>query len=173
MTSSNTTPLPTFDPNARDPNAADLFAVVDTPKGSRQKYAFNDALGSFELRRILPLGMSFPYDFGFVPSTLGDDGDPLDILLILDDPSPIGCVVRARLIGVIEARQRAGGSDWTRNDRLVAVAVADKIRSDLWALSDLSPAFLREWKIFFAPITRWSTRRSRRLDAEALRTRSH
>jgi inorganic pyrophosphatase len=149
VTISSKTPLPTFKPNAADLNDADLLVVVDTPKGSHQKYAFSDALGSFELRRILPLGMAFPYDFGFVPSTLADDGDPLDILLLLDDPSPIGCIVRTRPIGVIEARQRARGSAWTRNDRLVAVAVADKTRSDIRTLSDLSPGLLAGVEDFF------------------------
>ena len=110
--------LPTF-----DSESGELLTVVETPKGSRNKYAFNPALGVFELGRVLPRGMLFPYDFGFVPATKADDGDPLDVLLLLDDSAPMGCVIRARAVGVIEARQREEKGDWVRNDRLVAVAV--------------------------------------------------
>ena len=67
--------------------------------------------------------MTFPFDFGFVPSTLGEDGDPLDILVLMDAPVVPGCVIRARLIGAIEAKQKAKGESWERNDRLIAVAV--------------------------------------------------
>lgn len=96
--------LPNFD---RD-EEGDLLAVVETPKGSRNKYAYNEDPKVFELRKVLPRWMIFPYDFGFIPSTKAADGDPLDVLLLLDDPAPMGCVVRARAIGAIEAEQRQG-----------------------------------------------------------------
>ena len=70
--------LPTF-----DPQSGELLSVVETPRGSRNKYAFDPALGLFELRRVLPRGMLFPFDFGFIPSTTAEDGDPLDVLLLL------------------------------------------------------------------------------------------
>jgi inorganic pyrophosphatase len=70
----------------------------------------------------MPKGSYFPYDFGFIPSTLGDDGDPLDVLVFMDDPAPVGCVLTIRLIGAIEAKQQEKGGDWERNDRLLAVA---------------------------------------------------
>jgi inorganic pyrophosphatase len=67
--------------------------------------------------------MNFPYDFGFIPSTLGEDGDPLDVLVLMDAPVVAGCVIRGRLIGVMKARQRdKGEKEWVRNDRLIAVA---------------------------------------------------
>ena len=75
--------LPTF-----DPETGDALAVIETPKGSRNKYGYNEALEVFELRKVLPRGLLFPYDFGFIPSTVGQDGDPLDVLLLLDDPAP-------------------------------------------------------------------------------------
>jgi hypothetical protein len=71
--------LPTF-----DRESGDALAVIETPKGSRNKYSYNETLEIFELRKVLPRGMIFPYDFGFLPSTRGEDGDPLDILLLLD-----------------------------------------------------------------------------------------
>ena len=63
--------LPTFDAKSDE-----LFVVIETPKGSRNKYAFNEDLGLFELRRVLPRGMLFPFDFGFIPATQADDGEP-------------------------------------------------------------------------------------------------
>jgi inorganic pyrophosphatase len=136
--------LPTF-----NPESGELLTVVETPKGSRNKYAFNPALGVFELRRVLPRGMLFPYDFGFVPATKADDGDPLDVLLLLDDSAPMGCVIRARAVGVIEARQREEKGDWVRNDRLVAVAVHAKLHSDLKSIKELNPRILDEIEAFF------------------------
>lgn len=136
--------LPTF-----DPESGELLTVVETPKGSRNKYAFNPALGVFELRRVLPRGMLFPYDFGFVPATKADDGDPLDVLLLLDDSAPMGCVIRARAVGVIEVRQREEKGDWVRNDRLVAVAVHAKLHSDLKSIKELNPRILDEIEAFF------------------------
>ena len=67
-----------------------MLAVVETPKGSRNKYAFNQDLRAFELRKVLPRGMIFPFDFGFIPSTKAADGDPLDVLLLLDASVPMG-----------------------------------------------------------------------------------
>jgi inorganic pyrophosphatase len=136
--------LPTF-----DPESGELLTVVETPKESRNKYAFNPSLGVFELRRVLPRGMLFPYDFGFVPATKADDGDPLDVLLLLDDSAPMGCVIRARAVGVIEARQREEKGDWVRNDRLVAVAVHAKLHSDLKSIKELNPRILGEIEAFF------------------------
>src|SRR5438128_1094819 len=73
--------------------------VIETPQGSQNKYAFDQELGLFILNGILPEGMSFPYDFGFLPSTLGEDGDPLDVLLLMDEPTFCGCVIPSRLLG--------------------------------------------------------------------------
>jgi inorganic pyrophosphatase len=82
-----------------------LRAVIETPKGSRNKYTYDTDSDAFELATVLPEGMSFPFDFGFIPSTLGDDGDPVDVLLLMDAPVPPGCMLKCRLIGVIEARE--------------------------------------------------------------------
>jgi inorganic pyrophosphatase len=136
--------LPTF-----DPNNGDLLAVVETPKDSRSKYALNFALGVFELRRVLPRGMRFPYDFGFVPSTKADDGHPLDVLLLLEDTAPQGCVIRVRAIGALEARQREPKGQWVRNNRLIAVAVHAKVHADLKSVKELNPRMLDEIEAFF------------------------
>ena len=91
--------LPTF-----DPKTGDLTVVIETPKGSPNKYDYDSSCGAFRFVAVLPEGMSFPFDFGFVPSSLGDDGDPLDVLVLMDAPTPVGCVLSVKLIGVIVAR---------------------------------------------------------------------
>lgn len=106
--------------DAWDAETGLLRVVVETPRGSRNKYKYDERLGMFILHKVLPLGMVFPMDFGFIPSTKGDDGDPLDVLLLMDEPAFCGCVSPARLIGVIEAEQTADG-ETLRNDRLIAV----------------------------------------------------
>jgi inorganic pyrophosphatase len=94
--------------------------------------------------------MSFPFDFGFVPSTLGDDGDPLDVLVLLDAATPVGCILSARLLGVIKARQREREGEWIQNDRLLAVATRSRRHTHLAALHDLRPELLDEIEAFFA-----------------------
>ena len=91
-----------------DKQTGELRVVIETPKGSRNKYDYDPDCDCLELATVLPEGMSFPYDFGFVPSTLGEDGDPLDILVLMDAPVVPGCVIRARPIGAIEATLEAG-----------------------------------------------------------------
>jgi inorganic pyrophosphatase len=106
----------------RDSKSGDFRAVIETPKGSRNKYRYNPDCDCFELATTLPEGMAFPFDFGFSPSTLGDDGDPVDVLVLMDAPVMPGCILRCHLIGVIEAREKERGKRWEQNDRLIAVA---------------------------------------------------
>ena len=91
------TRLKTFD---KDDN---VNAVIETPRGNRTKLAFDAKLKAFAVKKVLPQGMSFPFDFGFVPSTRGEDDDPVDVLVLMDEALPTGTVVPSRLIGVIEA----------------------------------------------------------------------
>ena len=100
----------------------DLNVVVETPKGSHNKYAYDEEFGAFRFQAVMPEGNLFPHDFGFVPSTLGEDGDPLDVLVLLDVSLPVGCLLSARPLGVIEAEQRERDGTVERNDRLLAVA---------------------------------------------------
>ena len=98
---------------------------------------------------MLPEGSAFPYDFGFIPSTLGEDGDPLDVLVLMDAPAPVGCVLTVRLIGVIEAKQRDKDKEWIENDRLLAIATHAHEHGDIKHLSDLPPRLLDEIEAFF------------------------
>jgi inorganic pyrophosphatase len=80
-------------------------AVIESPQGSRNKLKFDRELGAFRVTESLPAGMSFPFDFGFIPGTRGGDGDPIDVLILMDAPAYPGTVVGVRLLGVIQAEQ--------------------------------------------------------------------
>lgn len=100
--------------------------VIETPQGSRNKYAFNERDRVFELKKVLPAGMEFPYDFGFVPSTKAGDGDPVDVLVLLDEAAFTACVVTCRIIGIIQGEQgskkkRSGTTAWLRWNRTITV----------------------------------------------------
>ncbi len=125
-----------------------LQVIVETPRGCRNKFAFDPQQKIFSLKKVLPAGMSFPYDFGFLPSTLAEDGDPIDVLLLMDEPTFAGCLVKARLIGVIEGEQ-IEGKEKTRNDRLVAVAEMSHEYGHLKKLRDLPEQLIRELEEFF------------------------
>jgi inorganic pyrophosphatase len=125
-----------------------LQVIVETPKGCRNKFSFDVEQEIFSLKKVLPAGMAFPYDFGFLPKTLADDGDPIDVLLLMDEPAFPGVLVPSRLIGVIEGEQ-VDGKKRTRNDRLVAVADANHMYGMVRKLSDLPKQFLRELEDFF------------------------
>lgn len=122
--------------------------VIETPKGSRSKYTYDADLQALQLSGLLPAGMSFPLDFGFVPSTLAEDGDPLDILVAGDEPSAAGCVVRVKLLGVIEAEQTEKGVT-VRNDRLIARTSLSINYRHASELDDLDAAFVDHLGRFF------------------------
>jgi len=125
-----------------------LNVVIETPKGSRNKYAFDEEVGLFRYKNVLPEGSSFPFDFGFIPNTLAEDGDPLDVLLLLDEPVFTGCLVEARAIGIMEAEQTEAGKT-VRNDRLLAVSVTSIMHKDIKTLKDLPKPLLEQIEHFF------------------------
>lgn len=125
-----------------------LQVIIETPAGSRNKFAFDPDQGIFALKKVLPAGMVFPYDFGFLPQTIAPDGDPIDVLLLMDEPAFPGCTVRSRLIGVIEGEQ-LDGKDKVRNDRLVAVAEANHMYANVLSLKDLPSKWVKELQDFF------------------------
>jgi inorganic pyrophosphatase len=106
-------------------------------------------LGLFRLGKQLPAGAVFPFDFGFVPSTLADDGDPLDVLVLLDAPTFPGCLVHARLIGVIHARQTQRSGRTVDNPRLIAVASKSGEQDGVKSIKDLAEATIEDVVHFF------------------------
>jgi inorganic pyrophosphatase len=133
--------LPAF-----DEKTGALHVVIETPKGNSNKFDYDPDWNGFKLAKTLPSGMIFPFDFGFIPSTLGGDGDPLDVLALLDFPTMPGCLVKARLIGAICAVQ---GKKEVRNDRLIAVAESARSHAAAHSLDDLRPHLLSEITDFF------------------------
>lgn len=136
--------LPTF-----DEETGDINVIIETPKGSANKYAFDDKLGLFVLKGVLTLGHSFPFDFGFIPHTLGGDGDPLDVLVLMDEPAFAGCLVVSRLIGIIEADQTERDGKTERNDRLIAVAAESKLHENIKSINDLDETLVDQIEHFF------------------------
>ena len=135
--------LPAF-----DRETGHLHAIIDTPKGSHNKYKFDADVGLFRMKSVLPAGAVFPYDFGDIPSTLGEDGDPVDVLVLMDEPAFVGCLVEARLVGVIAARQTENGKT-ERNDRLIAVASESRAWQDIRTIGNLPDALVTEIEHFF------------------------
>jgi len=93
-----------------------IVVTIETPKGSRNKIKYDPASRKFKLSKVMPEGMMFPYDFGFVPSTKAEDGDPLDVLVLTDEPLFPGCVVECSLIGVLKAEQKKKGAQIAMTD---------------------------------------------------------
>jgi len=131
-----------------DSKSGNLNVVIDTPKGCRSKFAFDLKRKAYVLRSVLPHGTVFPFDFGSIPGTVADDGDPVDALVLMDEPAFCGCLVESRLIGVIEAEQSEDGKT-ERNDRLIAVAAKSQTHAEVKSLSDVSPALLKGIEHFF------------------------
>jgi inorganic pyrophosphatase len=127
--------------NKLDGKTAACRAVVETPKGHRGKFDYDPKLRTFRLKTMLPDGMSFPMDFGFVPSTLAEDGDPTDVMILNDEPCPTGTLLDVRLIGVIEGEDEEDGKT-ERNDRLLAVSSVSHLYADVKQPADLGDHFI-------------------------------
>ena len=125
-----------------------IHVIVDTPRDSRNKYKFDEATGLFKLSRILPQGLHFPCDFGFIPQTRGEDGDALDVALYTDSSSFVGCLMTVRLLGVINAQQTESGRN-IRNDRLLAIPVTPVNKPKQRQLHDLPKLWLKDLEQFF------------------------
>src|SRR3954453_7575802 len=107
-----------------------IYAVVETPRGSRCKLDFDPELRVFTLSKPLLVGLTYPYDWGFIPSTEADDGDPMDVMIIHDAATYPGLVLKCRPIGVLEIVQSSKGKE-ERNDRLFLVPEQAHFEADL------------------------------------------
>src|ERR1700738_5452084 len=145
--------------NQLDPKKGECRVIIETPKGKRNKFDYDPDSNLFMLGGLLPEGMMFPFDFGFIPSTLGDDGDPLDVLVLMDSPIIAGCVLQCRAIGVIEAREKARGKRWEQHDHLIAVASHARTHEGVKTLQQLRPHTLDDIKAFFVDYNRLHDKR--------------
>lgn len=126
-----------------------VLAVIEATSESRCKFKFEPERGVFQLHSVLPTGTAFPHSFGFIPATLGEDGDPLDVVLLTDEPPPVSTVVPARLIAILEAEQKDGGKT-IRNDRLLAVAASSERYARCRHRKDVDDTVLTRIADFFA-----------------------
>ncbi|MFN8594247.1 MAG: inorganic diphosphatase [Thermomicrobiales bacterium] len=122
-----------------------VMAFIEIPRGSRNKYEFDEKSGRFTLDRVLYSSVHYPTDYGFIIETLADDGDPLDVLVLVQEPTFPGCLVRARVLGGLDMHDEKG-SDF----KVLAVPVGDPRYDHVQSLADLGDHWLREIETFFA-----------------------
>jgi inorganic pyrophosphatase len=115
--------------------------VIETPQGSRSKFDYDTESGLFLLAGLVPEGMTFPLNFGFIPSTKAEDGDPLDVMVLHDESIPVGALINIRLLGVIEGDQTEGANT-VRNDRLLAVTRCSHHYEQIKNIDQLGKNFL-------------------------------
>jgi inorganic pyrophosphatase len=129
---------------------SDMYVVIETPKGSAEKYDYDPKTRFFKMKKILPSGMVFPYDFGFVPDTKGQDGDPLDVIVISEFKSFPGIMIQCRIIGGIKAEQSDDdGKKMIRNDRFLAVPKCSNIFGKIKSMDDLPKQIINDLQQFF------------------------
>jgi inorganic pyrophosphatase len=134
--------------NELDARTFSCRAIIETPKCCRNKFNYDPETNLFKLAGLLPEGMMFPFDFGFIPSTLGGDGDPLDIMVLMDAPAQVGCLIDVRIIGIIEAKQVEDG-ETERNDRVLGVAKESYDHQDVQSITDVNKTLLSQVEEFF------------------------
>lgn len=120
-------------------------AIVEIPKGHRNKFEVDKASGLFRLDRYLHSSSHYPGDYGFIPQTLAEDGDALDILILVNEETFTGCLIEARVLGIFRMKDQ-GVNDY----KILAVPASDPLFNDTRALNDVPRAFLREVEHFFA-----------------------
>ena len=126
------------------PEPGVINVLIEIPGGSKNKYEFDKDMNAFALDRVLFASVKYPYDYGFVPNTLADDGDPLDGMVIMDEPTFPGCVIAARPIRMLEM---IDGGD--RDEKILCVPAEDPRYNEVKSLKDLAPHRLEEIAEFF------------------------
>ncbi len=126
-----------------------LQVIIETPKGSPYKYDYDPAKEVFCLNKVMPLGMNFPFDFGFIPHTKGEDGDPLDVLVMMEYPASQGVLLQCRIVGILKASQIERDGIKVRNDRIVAVWNLSHLYKTVECIEDLDSGTLKEMESYF------------------------
>lgn len=126
-----------------------VHVVIETPYKSRNKFDYDNESGTFKLKKVIPAGLAFPCDMGFIPHTKGEDGDPLDALILMDELTFPGCVVECRILGVMKAEQTEKKGKTIRNDRFITVPSEMQEYNHLMTIDDLSKEKLSDLIDFF------------------------
>jgi len=147
-----------------------INAIIESPKGSGHKYDYEPEMRCFKLKKILPAGLVFPFDFGFIPNTKGEDGDPLDVIVISEIQSFPGCCMDCRIIGAIKAEQTERNGDKMRNDRYLAIPDVSQLFKEIKDVNGLPEDIITQIENFFKNYNDQAGKRFEvleRLDAEA------
>ena len=123
--------------------------IIETPKGSRQKYTYDKDVKLFRLKKVLSPGLVFPFDFGFIPGTQGEDGDPLDVLVISEYQGFPGCVMDVRMAGCLQATQSTGKKS-IRNDRFIGILEQSTAYDRIMSIEELPATLIDNIKLFFS-----------------------
>ncbi|HEY8895457.1 MAG TPA: inorganic diphosphatase [Niastella sp.] len=126
-----------------------MDVIIETPKGSRQKYVFDKQSRLFRLKKVLAPGLVFPFDFGFIPGTKGEDGDPLDILVLSEYQGFPGCIMDVRIAGCLQAKQTVGDNTY-RNDRYIGILEQSSDYERITSLEELPDQLIDSIKLFFS-----------------------
>ncbi len=126
-----------------------ITAIIETPKGSGQKYTYEADTHFFKLTKVMPAGMVFPFDFGLIPGTKGEDGDPLDIIIISEFVTFTGCNIDCRLIGGIKAAQTERNGETLRNDRFIGVPEVSEQFAHVQTMNDFPKDMINQLEVFF------------------------
>jgi inorganic pyrophosphatase len=126
-----------------------VTVMVESPKGYNQKFNYDGESKCLKLSKVLPAGLVFPFDFGMIPGTKGQDGDPLDFIILSENPTFPGCLVDCRIIGALKAEQTELNGETMRNDRFIGVSEVSQIYGDAKTLEDISNQSIDELEAFF------------------------
>lgn len=123
--------------------------IVETPKGSQQKYTFDKTARLFRFSKVLAPGLVFPFDFGFIPGTQGEDGDPLDVMVLSEYQGFPGCIMDVRIVGCLPAVQTNAKRSY-RNDRYIGILEQSTAYDRIMSLEELPAALIDGIKLFFS-----------------------
>lgn len=126
-----------------------VLAMIECPKGSNHKYDYEPKFKGFKLNKILPAGLVFPFDFGMIPGTKGEDGDPLDIMVISEVTGFPGCLMDCRIIGALKIEQTERGGETMRNDRFIGIPNVSQLYTNITELKQLPPGIINQIEAFF------------------------
>jgi inorganic pyrophosphatase len=126
-----------------------ITVMIESPKGSNHKYDYEPDSQRFKLNKILPAGLIFPFDFGMIPNTKGEDGDPLDIMVISEITGFPGCLIDCRIIGGLKVEQTERDGKMMRNDRFIGIPDVSQLYAEVIELTQLPESIVNQLEHFF------------------------